>query len=75
MAEAEAAILPVETMALPEVAMVLVAHLVLVQEVVTVPAPVEAVLKACEALHLLDGTAHKEEVWVLALVPALCLVR
>jgi hypothetical protein len=75
MDEAEAAILPVETMVLLEVATVLVAHLVPVREVVTVPVPVEAVLKACEALHLLDGTVHKEEVWVLALVPALCLVR
>jgi hypothetical protein len=70
----EAAILLVETMALLEVAMVLVAHLAPAQEVVTVPALAEAVLKVCEALHLLVGTVLKAEV-VPVPVLVLCLVR
>ena len=77
---AEAAILLVEITALLEVATVLVVRLVQAREVATVPAlaPAEAVLKVCEALHLLVGTVHKAEVWVLVPVlvaVALCLVR
>ena len=50
--------------------MVVVAHLAPVQEV----ALAEAVLKVCEALHLLVGTALKAKVF-LAWVLVLCLVR
>ena len=72
---AEAAILLVETLVLLEVAMVLVETSVQAREVVTVPVLVEAVLKACAALHLLVGTVHKAEVWAPVPVPALWLGR
>ena len=72
---AEAAILLAETLVLLEVAMVLVAHLAQVPEVVTVPALAEAALKVCVAHHPLVGTVHKAEVWAPVLVPALWLVQ